>query len=462
MDSRNVTGARIGPVLRSELGPMLRLAGPVVLAEIGWVMMGIVDTIMVGRLGPVEIGAVGLGSVLFMALSAFGMGLLLGLDTLVSQAFGARRLDECHRWLLHGLALSILIAVPMTTLAWALTASLDYWGFDPQVLELTRPYLAIVTWSLLPLLLYASFRRYLQALGIVAPMTFALISANVVNVAANWALIFGNLGLPELGVNGAAWATLVSRVYLAVFLFAIVLVYDVRHQVRLSQVSWRIEPGRLRRLAVLGFPAASHVTLELGVFAAVGALAARLDAVSLASHQIILNIASFTFMVPLGMASAGAVRVGHAVGRHDAPGASGAGWTALLLGIAFMLASSATFLAVPGPLLRLFTESAAVIALGTQLLAVAALFQPFDGAQGVATGVLRGVGDTRTPMIVNLAAHWLLGLPAGYLLCFHFGLGVIGLWAGLALGLMTVGIVLLVVWRRRERALIRQFQRRVA
>lgn len=451
-----------GPVLRSELGPMLRLAGPVVLAEIGWVMMGIVDTLMVGRLGPVEIGAVGLGSILFMALAIFGMGLLLGLDTLVSQAFGARRLDECHRWLLHGLALAILIAAPMTVLAWAGTASLDHWGFDARVLELTRPYLGIVTWSLLPLLLYASFRRYLQALGIVAPITFALVSANVVNAAANWALIFGNWGLPELGVNGAAWATLLSRAYLAVFLFGAVLVYDVSHHIRLSEVPWRIEPGRLRRLVTLGFPAASHVTLEIGVFAAAGALAARLDAVSLASHQIVLNIASFTFMVPLGIASAGAVRVGHAVGRHDAPGASGAGWTALFLGIAFMAASSATFLAVPGPLLRLFTDSAAVIALGTSLLAVAAFFQPFDGTQGVATGVLRGLGDTRTPMIVNLAAHWLLGLPAGYLLCFHAGLGVIGLWVGLALGLLSVGVVLLAVWRRRERALVRQFQRRIA
>ncbi|MFB3852385.1 MAG: MATE family efflux transporter [Vicinamibacterales bacterium] len=445
------------PILRTEIAPMLRLAGPVVLAEIGWVMMGIVDTIMVGRLGPVEIGAVGLGSILFIAVAIFGMGLLLGLDTLVAQSFGAGRLDECHRWLLHGVALSLFLAAPLTAAAWLGTDALSLLDFDPAVLALTRSYLHIVIWSLLPLLLYASFRRYLQALGFVQPVMFALISANVINALVNWVLIFGRAGFAALGTDGAAWATVVSRIYLAVFLFGSVVLYDARQRGQLAQVSRRIEGARLLRLVRLGLPAATQVTLEMGVFAAAGALAARLDPVSLASHQLVLHMASFTFMVPLGLASAGAVRVGHAIGRRDAVGASCAGWTALFLGVTFMSAASLAFVGLPGPLLRLFTDSSAVVRTGTSILLIAALFQPFDGAQGVATGVLRGAGNTRTPMAANLAAHWLVGLPTGYVLCFSAGVGVTGLWAGLGLGLVAVAVVLLAVWRRTERHLRWQF-----
>jgi MATE family multidrug resistance protein len=206
---------------------------------------------------------------------------------------------------------------------------------------------------------------------------------------------------------------------------------------------------RLMRLVRLGFPAAAQVTLELGVFAAASALAGRLDAVSLASHQITLNLASLTFMVPLGLASAGAVRVGHAVGRRDAPAASRAGWTALLLGAAFMSSAAVAFVGVPGLLIGVFTSNALVLALTTRLLLVAGMVQLFDGVQGVSTGILRGLGDTRTAMLANLAGHWLVGLPVGYVLCFWQGWGVIGLWVGLSLGLSAVAVVLVGVWRRR-------------
>ena len=190
----------------------------------------------------------------------------------------------------------------------------------------------------------------------------------------------------------------------------------------------------MRRLIGLGLPAASQVTLEVGVFAAATALAGRLAPASLAAHQIAINIASFTFMVPLGIASAGAVRVGHAVGRRDAAGAARAGWTALLFGALFMAGAAAVFLLIPRVLIGAFTSDVSVLRIGTSLLFVAAVFQLFDGVQGVATGVLRGLGDTRTPMLWNLAAHWFIGLPLGYALCFIAGLGVIGLWWGLSVG----------------------------
>ena len=432
---------------------MLALAGPVVLAEVGWVMMGIVDTIIVGPLGPAAIGSVGIGSILFLALAIFGMGLLLGLDTLVSHAYGAGRLDECHRWLLHGILLSLIGAPVLTAVALVGISLLPSWGFPPEVLSLTVPYLHVITWSLLPLLLYASFRRYLQALGIVAPITFALVTANLINAVAAWALVYGHLGLPAMGTTGSAVATLISRIYLAAVLLAAVVWYDRQHHISLFTITWRPKKRSLVRLLRLGLPAATQVTLELGVFAAASALAGRLDPVSLASHQIALNLASLTFMVPLGVASAGAVRVGHAVGRRDAQAASRSGWVALILGAGFMSTAALIFIAVPRPLIGIFTSNEAVLAMGRRLLLVAAMFQLFDGLQGVSTGVLRGLGDTRTPMLSNLAGHWLLGLPVGYALCFWWGWGVVGLWIGLSLGLVAIGVFLVLTWRHRIREL---------
>jgi MATE family multidrug resistance protein len=432
---------------------MLALAGPVVLAEIGWVTMGLVDTIVVGPIGPAAIGAVGIGSILFLALAIFGMGLLLGLDTLVSHAYGAGRLDECHRWLLHGVTLSLICAPILTAVAFAGISLLPAWGFTPEVLSLTVPYLRVITWSLLPLLLYASFRRYLQALGIVAPITVALITANLINAAAAWALVYGHLGLPAMGTTGSAVATLVSRIYLAAVLLGSVVAYDRRHHISLFNVSWTPRRRSLTRLLRLGLPAATQVMLELGVFAAASALAGRLDPVSLAAHQIALNLASLTFMVPLGIASAGAVRVGQAVGRRDARAAARAGWVALVLGTGFMSTAALAFVLVPRPLIAMFSSSDTVFAVGRRLLIVAAMFQLFDGLQGVSTGLLRGLGDTRTPMLANIAGHWLLGLPVGYALCFWWAWGVVGLWVGLSIGLIAIGLVLVLTWTRRIAAL---------
>ncbi|MCA1649547.1 MAG: MATE family efflux transporter [Acidobacteria bacterium] len=432
---------------------MLVLAVPVVLAELGWMAMGIVDTLMVGRLSPEAIGAVGIGSSLFMAVGIFAMGLLLGLDTLVSQAFGAGRLDDCHRWLHHGIFTSVVLTVPLMLVLWAISAGLDGWGLDAGVLTLTKPYLDALTWSVLPLLLYASFRRYLQGMSVVRPVMAALVGANLINIVVNWVLIFGKFGAPALGVAGAAWATVFSRVVMAGYLGIVIVMRERASRPGLFETSLRIDVGWLRRLFMLGFPAAMQVTLEVGVFAAATALAGRLVPTQLAAHQIAINMAALTFMVPLGVASAGAVRVGHAVGRGDPGGAARAGWTALLFGTAFMACAAAAFLLMPRMLIGAFTTDPGVLATGVALLFVAAVFQLFDGLQGVATGVLRGLGDTRTPMLWNLAGHWAIGLPLGYALCFAFGLGVSGLWWGLSTGLIICGIALLTVWIRRVRHL---------
>lgn len=428
---------------------MFALALPVVLAELGWMTMGLVDVLMVGRLSPEAIGAVGIGSSVFMGVVIFAMGLTLGLDTLVSHAFGGGDLEACHRWLVHGVALAAVLSIPITLLLLGIVRLLGTWGLDPAVLALTRPYLEVVTWSTAPLLLYSAFRRYLQGMGVVRPVMIALAGANVVNVVVNWLLIFGNLGLPALGVAGAAWATVLSRVAMAGFLLGVIVYREQDRRPGLFETSMRVEGAWMRRLLALGVPAATQLTLEVGVFAAATALAGRLAPAALAAHQIAINIAAFTYMVPLGISSAGAVRVGHAVGRRDRPGASRAGWTALLFGATFMLCSAATFISIPRTLIGAFTQDAGVLTIGASLLLVGAVFQLFDGLQIVATGALRGLGDTRTPMLWNLAGHWFIGLPLGYTLCFTAGLGVIGLWWGLSSGLIICGVALLTVWSRR-------------
>ena len=437
-------------LLRKELRPVATLAAPVVVAEVGWVSMQLVDIGMVGRLGPEAIGAVGVGSALFLAFGVFGMGLLLGLDTLVSQAYGAGSRSECRRWLRHGIWLALALALPIGLVARAVGANLDAWGFDPGVLPLVHDYFDVVTLSLPPLLLYAAFRRYLQAVTRVTPIMVTLVTANIVNAAANWVLVFGNLGAPALGVEGAAWATCISRSYMAVVL-AIVAV----RQGGLGRPLAGVRLAGFRRLLALGWPAATQTTLEYGAFAAITILAARLDPTTLAAHQIVVNVSGLTFMVPLGISAAGAVRVGHAVGRRDAPGAAAAGWSTIVLGAGVMTAAAIVFLTVPRLILGIFTPDTQVVGIGLTLIFVAALFQIFDGLQVSATGALRGLGDTRTPMQLNLAGHWMCGLPIGYTLCFVMGWGVIGLWIGVLIGLTLIGAVLLAIWRRRERELAR-------
>ncbi len=438
--------------VRQELRPMVALAVPVVLAEIGWTTMGLVDTIMVGPLGPAAIGAVGLGSMTFMALAIFGMGLLLGLDTLVAQAYGGGRIDACHHWLLQAVYLGVLTTVPLTAVGYACIASMPAWGFNPDVLPLAVPYLRVVMLSLLPLVFYTAFRRYLQAMNSVRAITFALLTANLVNVAVNWALIYGRLGLPALGVTGAAWATVLSRVYMAgVLLFAIWL-RERRSNSGLSDTARAIDGASLRRLVGLGLPASLQVTFELGVFAVATALASRLSAAALAAHQIALNLWAVVFMVPLGLNAAGAVRVGQAVGRRDPGGIRRAGSTALALGAAFTAASAVVFLLAGRTLIGAFSRDATVLAIGPSLLAIAGLCLVFDGAQGISTGLLRGLGETRIPMIANLAGHWAIGLPLGYVACFAWGWGVQGLWMGLATGIVLVGVTLVWTWARRAGA----------
>lgn len=442
----------------SSLRAVISLAAPVIAAELGWMSMGVVDTLMVSPLGPAPLGAVGIGSILFMTVGVFGMGVLLGLDTVVSHAFGSGDEPATRRWLVDGLWLAVLVCVPLAGVLWVLDASLGALQLHPDVEPEVRAYLSIVNLSLLPLLLYAAVRRYLQGVARVMPIALALVSANLVNIAVNWLLIEGRLGFPAMGVRGAACATLVSRVYLFVMLaLAVRLLWHGRRlpgPPAAARLSWRPTAAGQLRLLHLGLPAAAHLLFEVGVFAAATALAGRLAPDALAAHHIALNIASVIFMVPLGVSSAGAVLVGHGIGQRDGEAAARAGWSALALVTLIMTCSAIAFWWRPGLWMGLFTTDARVIAIGEGLLLVAAAFQLFDGLQVTATGVLRGLGETRRPMIASLLGYWVIGLPLGYALCFHYGYGVVGLWMGLCVGLTLVGIALLWLWHRRIRTAV--------
>lgn len=439
--------------IAGEARPMLRLATPIVLAELGWMIMSIVDTMMVGRQAQsaIAIGAVSLGSILYYVVAIFGTGLMLGLDTLVSHSYGAGDLEDAHRSLVNGIYLSLGLAPILMGLVWLWEPILHSLRIQQSVTEQTIPYLRALNWSTFPLLLYFVFRRYLQGIDLAKPVMFSLLSANALNLALDWSLIYGHLGFRAMGTVGSGWATCIGRVYMAAVLLGYCVYYDLRYKTGLRKASRRPHLPRVWKLMSLGFPAATQLGLEVGVFAVATAMIGKLGAVPLASHQVALNTASFTYMVPLGIGSAAAVRVGQALGRRDPHGASRAGWTALMLGAGFMTCTAIAFWTVPRYIVRIYSPDPLVIRSAIQLLFVAAFFQLFDGLQAVATGALRGAGDTRAPMLWSVLLYWLVGLPLGYYLGFRSGWGAAGVWTGLCVALILIGCSLLALWHRAER-----------
>jgi MATE family multidrug resistance protein len=432
----------------SEARALLGIAIPLALGELGWMAMGVVDTIMVGRLpdSAVAIGATSVGSAVFYAFAIFALGLMSGMDARVSQAFGASDWRGARRSLAGGLALAGLTVLPIMGLIFSAVPLLGVIGVEPAVRAQAAGFARVLVWSVPPLLLYSVFRRYLQGVHHVRPVMLALVSANLVNVFGNWLLIYGHWGLPALGVRGSALSTVLARIYLAAALFVAIQMHDPG-AFRGLQVMW----DEVRKLFALGLPAALTIGFEVGVFNVTTALAGTLDPVSVAAHAIALNAASLTYMVPLGIGSAAAVSVGKALGARDRRRAARAGWMSLGLSSGFEIFAAMSFVFFGGQIARLYTQDPRVISLAIALLMIGAVFQLFDGLQTVATGALRGAGNTRTPMVWNLICYWVIGLPTGCWLCFHLGWGVVGLWYGLCLALILIGLGLLEAWHRHSK-----------
>jgi len=427
---------------------MVALSIPVVLSELGWMLQGVVDTVMVGRLGPASIGAVALGNAVCYTPSLFGVGLMLGLDTLVSQAYGRDDHDECHRWLAQSVYLASIATLPIMALLFAASFAFLRFGIAPAVAAPAGGYLRLLLWGTLPLLLYSATRRYLQAVGQVRVVTITYVFANLVNWFGNWVFIYGKLGMPAMGVRGSAVSTVASRVLMSVMLLGFSWRYERRRGHPLFRRWAAPSLKRLQGLVRLGGPAAGQILLEVSAWNLATVSVGWLTPVALATHTIALNYASLSYMVPLGVASAAAISVGQAIGAGDAPRARRAGWLALGLGTGFMLLAAVAFLVVPHALIALYTTDPRVMAIGPGLLSIAAAFQIFDGIQTVSTGALRGLGETRIPMFANLVGYWALGLPLGLSLCFIFRMGLYGLWIGLTLALIVIASILIWRWRR--------------
>ncbi len=434
---------------------LLTLALPVIVVQVGLMMMGVVDTIMVGHLSAQALAAVALGNVYYFGTSIFGIGTLMALDPVIAHAVGAGDHEGVARGVQRGIILGAVLCIPTTLLLlpapWVLTALRQ----PPEVAPLAGAYAQVCIPGTLGLFAFTVLRQSLQALGRMRPIVIAIVAANLANVLLNWILIYGNLGAPKLGVIGSAWATTICR--LLMFTMLLWLAWPVLKGYIRPLRAAALEAAPLGRMILIGAPIGIQHQLEYGVFAIVGLLMGALGTIQVAGHQVALNLASITFMVPLGLSAAAAVVVGHAVGRGDRSAAAEASRAALFVAVGFMGTTALVFLLLPGPLARFYTTVPEVVAVATLLIPLAGVFQVFDGIQVTSIGLLRGLGDTRTPMITGILGFWILGLPVSLLLGYTMGYGPVGLWWGLVLGLVVVAVFLL--FRLRHK--LRQPHRRV-
>lgn len=426
--------------LKRELAAVVRLALPVAGGQIGLMLMGVVDTVMLGHYSAQALAGSAVGHITTGVLLMFGYGVLTALDPLVAQAHGAGDRAAVAGHFARGAVLACLLAVPIGLAMWDLRPLFRLFALPADVVAYGGIFTRGLIWGVLPYLLTIALRQTLQAMSIVRPALVAIAAGNAVNLAANWLLIFGHLGFPRLGIEGSAFSTSLARwSMLAVLVFAARQpLADLLRRSRGSLRAWA--PYRLHLR--IGIPIGAHTVLELLLFAVVALLMGGLGTATLAGHQIAINLASLTFMVPMGIAGAAATRVGNAVGRGDLAGARLAAGVSYALGVGVMVVSALLFALFPRVLAGLYTTDPAVLAAAAALLPIAAAFQVFDGAQVVSTGILRGTADTAFPAALALVGFWAIGLPTAWWLAFRAGYGADGLWWGVTIGLAAVALLL--------------------
>jgi MATE family multidrug resistance protein len=440
----------------TELRATIRLALPVVLVQIGLMFMGVVDTVMVGHVSATVLAAVALGNLYFFNAIILGNGTLMALDPIIAQAVGADDMESASRTMQRGLLVAVGLTLFTALLLLPAHGVLVLTRQQPEIIPDTTAYIRISIPGVLPFLLFVVFRQTLQALHRVAPIVWTIVGANLSNAALNWVFVYGHLGSPALGAAGSALATLVSRWLMALALPMLAWSTLRPHLATLRREAWELMP--IVRLLRLGVPIGLQMLLESGAFGAIGLMMGMLGTTEMAGHQIAITLAALTFMVPLGVGAAAAVRVGRAIGAHDQARAKLAARAAYLCGLGFMSITALIFLLAPRLLASIFTSDRGVIAVAGLLIPVAGVFQIFDGAQAVGAGVLRGLGDTRAPLIGMIAGYWVIGLPVSLLLGFHTPLRAAGLWWGFVASLSVVALFLAL----RVRVLFRREIRRIA
>jgi len=456
MRAAGITGGEGDPWKR-ELRATLGLAWPLILSNLTFALIQATDVVLMGWLGPRQLAASALGINLSWPLGFAAFGLITAASPMMATAIGAKRrsVRDVRRSFRQSLWLCAAMTVPLWLLLWNAQSVMLALGQQPELARDGALFLKGYMWTILPWLLFQAMRNFIAALE--RPRTILAISGLAIpmNALLGWSLIFGRFGLPELGIFGGGLASSIVWAGMALALAGVILSDRQFRRFHLFGHWWRPDWRRLGKMVRLGGPIGFAFAFEGLVFAAAAYLMGLIDAASVAGHAIALQIAAVTFMVPWGLSQAATVRVGRALGARDEPGIARAGWTAWLLGVAFMTAAAIVMWSFPHALVGLFLEPEAmnsrVAMLAAQFLLIAAIFQIFDGAQVVGAGMLRGLHDTRVPMQFAFVGYWVLGIGLGVWLAFFRGWEGAGIWTGLAAGLATVAVLMLWRWVRRDR-----------
>ena len=441
----------------TEARALLALALPLILANLAQSAINATDLVLLGCYSADALAAGSLAFNLYVPLVVFGIGLLSAVSPMVAAERGARRhsVREVRRTVRQGIWHAVTLTIPCWLILWQAPTLLMLMGQDSDLAGAAGSFVRIVMWSLLPIFLFFVLRNFISAIERPTWGAIVLVGQVILNALLGWVLIFGHLGAPRMGLAGSALASALANLFVCLALAAVVAFAHPFRRYAIFGRWWRADWPRYRELAQIGLPIAITLLLEVAVFAAAVFIMGLIGRDAIAAHAIALQIAAFTFMVPLGLSQAATVRVGLAYGASDRAGITRAGWTALAMGIGFMAAMALLLITFPTMLIGIFLHTgdprnAAVTALGVQFLAIAALFQIVDGAQSVGAGVLRGLQDTRWPMIFAAFGYWVIGIGVGWLLAFPLGMKGLGVWIGLASGLAVVALLMVWRWSRRE------------
>lgn len=418
------------------------LAFPVMISQLGQVSVGVADSMMVGRLGALPLAASSLANSIFFVILMFGMGISMGITPLVSIAEGKGKAKRISNLFGHSLWLNIISAVALTGVVLGLSKGLHFLGQPEEVVVLTIPYLLVITASLFPFMIFQTFKQFAEGLSQTKQAMYITIFCNIVNVFLNWVLIWGMFGAPELGLMGAGWATLISRILMPIMMGYYILrskrysIYSL--SLRLKKVSIPI----VSRILNIGIPTGFQYIFEVSAFSAAAIMMGWIGVYALAGHQIALNLASISYMMAAGLSTAGMIRVSNLIGRGNMKGMREAGMVVFGMVLIFMFSTAMIFVIFRMFLPTLYIDDPEVVSMAASLLIIAALFQLSDGAQVAGLGVLRGMEDVKVPTLVTLVAYWVLGLPLGYFLAFELGMAEKGIWYGLLIGLSITAILL--------------------
>jgi MATE family multidrug resistance protein len=421
----------------------LYLSLPIIVGQIGQLTMSVADNIMVGRVGTEALAAAGIGNALFMLIMVVGMGISMAVTPLTAIALGAGRDEDCGVVLRQGLLLNMISGVILCGLTFLAAESIRFLNQPPAIVAPAILYMQVLGLSMIPLMLFQSFRQFAEGVSFVKPAMVITLIANLVNVFVNWVFIFGNLGAPALGLTGAGIATFSSRIFMAVCLVVVVMTAPSLKRFDPSLRYRKLDFPMMKRLLGIGIPGACQYFFEVSAFTASSVIVGWMGARELAAHQIALNLGSISFMGAMGISAAGTIRVSNALGRGSAVDVRAAGFSAAFLCAVFMGLAGLLFVSLNRFLPGLYSLDPQVIDMAAGLLIVVAFFQLSDGTQAVGIGILRGITDMRIPTLLTLAAYWVIGLPAGYILAFSFDLGIMGIWYGLLIGLSASALLMM-------------------